>query len=102
MLGIISSYSDDFGTDYCPYMSLMTSSKDSIIYTNVETSKFYITRQTEHNGSKCEIPFSESSICGISIGKNQNITKQWFIYWGYDEYVEKYYIASLLFRINFT
>jgi len=75
----------------------MTSSKDSIIYTNVETSKFYVTRQTEHNGSKCEIPFNESSICGISVGKEQNLAKQWFVYWGFDEEREKYYIRTVYY-----
>jgi hypothetical protein len=97
MVSITSSFSDDFGTDYCPYLSLMTSSKDSIIYTNVETSKFYITRQAEHNGSKCEIPFNESSICGISVGKEQNLAKQWFVYWGFDEESEKYYIRTVYY-----
>ena len=97
ILSITSSYSDDFGTDYCPYMSLMTASGDSIIYANIEVSKFYITRQAEHNGSKCEIPFNESSICGISVGKNQNLTKQWFVYWGYNEDQEKYYIGTIYY-----
>jgi hypothetical protein len=93
----MSSFSDDFGTDYCPYKSLMTSSKDSIIYANTETSKFYITRQSEHNGSKCEIPFTESSICGISVGKDQDFTKQWFIYWGFDEDNETYYVGTIYY-----
>jgi hypothetical protein len=92
-----SSYGDDFGTDYCPYMSLMTSSSDSIIYANIETSKFYVTTQSEHNGSKCEIPFNESSVCGVSVSKNQNWTKQWFVYWGFDEDCDRYYVRTVYY-----
>jgi len=93
----VNSFSDDFGNDYCPYMSLMASSKDSIIYTNVQTSKFYVTRQAQHNGSKCEIPFNETSICGISVGKDQNFTTQWFIYWGFDENYKTYYLRTVYY-----
>ena len=96
-LGIVSAFSDDFSTDYCPYISLMTTSEDSIIYANVQTSKFYITRQEEHNGTKCDIPFNETSICGISMGKNQNLAKQWFVYWGFDEDIERYYIRTVFY-----
>ncbi|UJR23998.1 hypothetical protein I4U23_026964 [Adineta vaga] len=91
------SFNDDFSTDYCPYLSLLSSSQDTIIYTNSETSKFSITVQSEHNGSRCEIPFNNSIICGISIGKEQNWTKQWFIYWGFDEDLENYFIRTIYY-----
>lgn len=62
---IMISSEDDFSTDYCPYLSLVSASKDSIIYANMDTSKFSITIQSEYNESKCDIPFDESSICGF-------------------------------------
>jgi len=83
-------YDDDFETDYCPYLSLMLASHDSIIYANVETSKFYITTQKDHNDTRFEIPFRESIVCGLAVDKNQNLTNPWFTYWNYDEGVEKY------------
>ncbi|CAF3826863.1 unnamed protein product [Adineta steineri] len=89
---------DEFGTDYCPYMSLMSSSKDSIIYANIETSKFYVTVQSEDSGSKCEIPFNEPFVCGVSIGKYQDSTKQWFIYWGFDETLGVYYVRTVYYN----
>jgi hypothetical protein len=82
---------DDFSTDYYSYTSLISSSKDTIIYANMDTLKFYVRIQSENNGSKCEIPFNETSICGLSIGKNQNSTKQLFTHYSYDD-IEKYYI----------
>ncbi|CAF4433418.1 unnamed protein product, partial [Adineta steineri] len=95
---VINCSSDEFGTDYCPYMSLMSSSKDSIIYANIETSKFYVTVQSEHSGSKCEIPFNEPFVCGVSIGKYQDSTKQWFIYWGFDETLGVYYVRTVYYN----
>ncbi|CAF4364829.1 unnamed protein product, partial [Adineta steineri] len=89
---------DEFGTDYCPYMSLMSSSKDSIIYANIETSKFYVTVQSEDSGSKCEIPFNEPFVCGVSIGKYQDSTKQWFIFWGFDETLGIYYVRTVYYN----
>ena len=95
----IKCSSDDFSTDSCPYLSLMSSSEDSIIYANIYSSKIFITYQSDINGRKCEINFDESSICGLSIGKYQNKSKQWFIYWGYDDYKDLYYIKTVNYSL---
>jgi len=60
-----------------------SSSKDSIIYANIEISKFYVTIQSEYNEGKCEIPFNESSLSALSVGKKSKFDKTMVYVLGY-------------------